>query len=474
MTPTCRALVLVDGEHYPPVVRAALAHLAERGRTPVAALLLGGTEKVAAAGAPVDLGVETTWVQPAAGWAGPATEPVAAAAALGAAIDRHRPDVVVDLSDEPVLDQRRRLWLAAHALARGVPYEGPDFRFTPPDRPRLSARPTIAVIGTGKRTGKTAIAGDLARRLQLLGHTPVLVAMGRGGPPDPVVVPAGTGLDPTTLLAIADAGGHAASDFYEDAITSGAATVGARRCGGGLAGTVGYANVAAAVAAAEDLPADVLVLEGSGAAVPPAHADVTVLVVPADIDMEELTGYLGPYRVLLADLVVVTMSEPPRASAAQVESVLEAIRSISRSASVVRTILRPEPLGQIDGATVFFATTAPAAAREPLITFLEERFGCQVVGSSSQLADRPALRAALQAAPAFEVLLVELKAAAVDVAARMATEAGARVVFCDNRPLVLGYQAGERQPSHRLAGETLAAEVEQLVRLATERSDADR
>ena len=45
-----RTLALVDGEHYPPVTRAALEVAAERGHEVVAALLVGGTEKLAAGG----------------------------------------------------------------------------------------------------------------------------------------------------------------------------------------------------------------------------------------------------------------------------------------------------------------------------------------------------------------------------------------------------------------------------------------
>ena len=45
-------------------------------------------------------------------------------AALGAAIDELAPEVVLDLSDEPVLGYRERMELAAVALARGVVYAG--------------------------------------------------------------------------------------------------------------------------------------------------------------------------------------------------------------------------------------------------------------------------------------------------------------------------------------------------------------
>jgi cyclic 2,3-diphosphoglycerate synthetase len=378
-------------------------------------------------------------------------------------IREHAADVVLDLSDEPVLDARRRMQLAAHVLHAGVPYEGPDFRFTPPPRPIVARRPSIAVVGTGKRTGKTAIAGEVTRAALRMGRTPVVVAMGRGGPPMPVVVPAGTALDPAVLIEIADRGGHAASDFYEDAVTTGAATVGARRCGGGLAGAVGSSNVAAAVASANELPGDLLVLEGSGAAVPPVHADATLLVVPGDTDPEFLRGYLGAYRVLLADLAAVTMAEPPRTSPSQVEAVLGAIRSISRRVPVVRTVLRPVPLGSVSGAKVFFATTAPTPVAAVLAAYLEGRHGCEVVAVSSRLADRPALRTDLERAGAFDVLLVELKAAAVDVAARAATAVGARTVVCDNRPVVVG-SAGEIEGEEAFAGA-----VSDLVELADER-----
>ena len=52
---------------------------------------------------------------------------------------------------------------------------------------------------------------------------------------------------------------------------------------------------------------------------------------------------------------------------------------------------------------------------------------------SHHLANRPKLRADLEAMGEADTLLVELKAAAVDLAARFATERGMEVVFCDNR-----------------------------------------
>ena len=160
------------------------------------------------------------------------------------------------------------------------------------------------MIGTGKRTGKTAVAGHWAALLRDAGRRPVILAMGRGGPPDPVLAPAGTGLD--DLLAVADGGGHAASDFLEDAALAGVPAVGCRRVGGGLAGVPHESTVAAGVALALEQRPGALVLEGSGACIPPVAADRTVCVVG---DRRGALEALGPYRLLRADLALVRASE---------------------------------------------------------------------------------------------------------------------------------------------------------------------
>jgi cyclic 2,3-diphosphoglycerate synthetase len=77
-----------------------------------------------------------------------------------------------------------------------------------------------------------------------------------------------------------------------------------------------------------------------------------------------------------------------------------------------------------------------------------------VVGASPHLSKRPKLRQELAAAPAFDVLLVELKAAGVDVGARLALKQGRKVVFVDNEPV------GEKTEElahhlHRLAEEAI-------------------
>jgi len=64
--------------------------------------------------------------------------------------------------------------------------------------------------------------------------------------------------------------------------------------------------------------------------------------------------------------------------------------------------------------------------------------GAKLIGISHHLANRPLLAADLEAAAEAEILVVELKAAGVDVAARFALERDIQVVFCDNRVETLG------------------------------------
>ena len=122
-------------------------------------------------------------------------------ATLARAIGDAAPAVVLDLSDEPVLGYRERMELVAVALVHGVPYVGSDFRFEPPEQSPPIAEPTLAVIGTGKRAGKTAIAGALARLADRRGLRPIVVAMGRGGPADPQIAEAGS-VDLSHLLEL--------------------------------------------------------------------------------------------------------------------------------------------------------------------------------------------------------------------------------------------------------------------------------
>ena len=346
-----RAVALIDGEHYPPVVRDALRALPYEW---VGAIMVGGTEKL----------------REGADWGVPLVEGFDGA------------EVVVDLSDEPVLGPSERMRWASRALAAGLPYVGADFRFDPPELEPFEL-PSIAVIGTGKRVGKTAVTAHLARLLAR-DRDVVVVAMGRGGPPEPEVVTT----PPTVeeLVARSRAGRHAASDHLEIAALAEVPTIGCRRAGGGLAGAVFTSNVAAGARLAAERSPDVVVFDGSGAAIPPIDVDRRVLVVGRDRDAHL---YLNTYRRLISDVVIENAE------------------------------LRLRPTAPLEGRVAVFTAGATDVSH----------LDADVVHVSNRLANRELLRRDLVEADTY---LVELKAAAIDVVAEHAFARGIRVVLAAN------------------------------------------
>jgi cyclic 2,3-diphosphoglycerate synthetase len=385
-----KAIAIVDGEHYATTVRAALDELAYDF---VAVHMVGGTEKLRGG---EDYGLPL-------------------AESLEDGIAEHEPDVVVDLSDEPVLGPPDRLRLASRVLAAGLPYVGADFRFEPP-RLEPFDLPSLGVVGTGKRVGKTAVAGHLARLLATRWNV-VVVAMGRGGPEAPEVAETPPTMD--DLLALSRAGRHAASDYLEDAALARVPTIGCRRAGGGLAGAPFTSNVEAGAALAAERSPDIVIFEGSGAAFPPIETRRRVLVASGQQSPELVTGYLNAYRILVSDLVV--LLEGTREH-------VDAIREL-KDVPVVDARLKPRAVEPVNGRVAVF-TTATAAGAESIAAGLRAD-GIDVVHVSKSLARRVELRRELDSVEA-DTYLVELKAAAIDVVAEAAAERGIPVVLLSN------------------------------------------
>jgi cyclic 2,3-diphosphoglycerate synthetase len=331
-----KAVAIVDGEHYPEVVRDALRDLPYEF---VAVLLVGGTDKLR--GEP-DYGVPVVSGLPDV-------------------------DAAVDLTDE------RRPELVASVLAAGIPYIGSDFRFDPPPLHPFEL-PSISVIGTGKRVGKTAVSTHLARLLAR-DRSVVCVAMGRGGPAEPELV-----TEPPTieeLVARSRAGQHAASDFLELAALAGVPTIGCRRAGGGVSGAPFVSNVLEGARLAASLEPDIVIFDGSGSAIPPI-ASTTRICIGRD-----------PFREAISDIVL-----------DEVE-------------------LHLTPTEAVEGRVAVF-TAGPAR-----VDHLDPVF------VSHDLARRDLLREQLATLDA-DTYVIELKAAAIDVVAEHALERGKRVVLARN------------------------------------------
>jgi cyclic 2,3-diphosphoglycerate synthetase len=390
---TNQVIALIDGEHHPPAVREALDRI-ERERGLAGVAFCGGEEKLPAG--PLD----GHYGRPVYDNPERALRSLASSAAA-----------VVDLADEPVLPPPERLRLAALALHLRLAYEAPGVRLEPPRYEQVDfAGVKLAVIGTGKRTGKTAVAGHWAGLLKGQGADPVIVCMGRGGPEEPQLVEAAPSLE--ELLALSAEGRHAASDYLEDAVLAGVRTVGCRRVGGGLAGEPAQSNVPQGAELAASLSPDALIFEGSGSCLPPVEVDRTVCLAGADA-----LEALGAYRLLRADLALV-------GDAGDRDAVAEVCPG-----EVMRFTLRPEPVGEV-----------PPDARVALFSTGHGRpEGIEPVVSSPNLARRRLLAVDLDraAAESCDVYLTELKAAAIDTVAARAVREDAPVVFLRNRPVGL-------------------------------------
>ena len=375
-------IALIDGEHHPSAVRDALARLDVSG-----VVFCGGEEKLGPGPLEEHYGMAVE------------TDPEEALPRLAP-----RADAVVDLADEPVVPASAKLRLAALALSLGLAYEAPGARLDPPRyEPVPFDGPKLAVIATGKRTGKTAVAGHWAALLRDQVADPVIVCMGRGGPAEPRVAEAGPSLE--ELVAIAESGSHAASDFLEDAVVAGVRTVGCRRIGGGFAGAPFESNVPAGAALAASLDPGAIIFEGSGACIPPVEVDRTVCILGAGAPEP-----FAEYRLARADLLLAPEDAPDPPSGAQPFA------------------LRPEPLEPLpDDARVAVFTTGATSVHgvhDPVL-------------ASANLARRSKLASELDRAAdeRCDVYLTELKAAAIDTVAMRARAEGARVVFIRNRPI---------------------------------------
>ena len=208
-----RTLALVDGEHHPPVTRAALEAAAERGHESWPRSW-SAAPRSSAGGPLISASRSASWTT---GPRAPGRSPSS------------RPELVLDLSDEPILGYRERMELAAVALvagpvrrgrlpprpAGGAAAAGPDARR---DRDRQAHRED-GDRGLGGPAGGPPRPGAGRRRDGPRRAAGAHARARRHGGPD--------------LVRLVAAGQHGASDYLEDAITTGVTTVGARRAGGG-------------------------------------------------------------------------------------------------------------------------------------------------------------------------------------------------------------------------------------------------
>ncbi len=414
-----KTIALIDGEHYPPVIKQEIGNRKEIAL----ALLVGGDEKTINGNS--DYGV-----------------PLLKAGknlleTLESAIQEHKIERVLDMSGDPILLTHKRFKIAEIALRNFADYEGADFLFEAVQETKSLEMPSMQIIGTGKRVGKTAFSAYACRLLKRSDHDPLVITMGRGGPEKPEIIDGEkTKITPEYLLAQAEKGKHAASDCWEDALTANVLAIGCKRCGSGLSGKTIGNNLAQGTAIANRTGKKFAIIEGSGDIVPSEKCETRLLIIGAMQKLSVLDKYMTPYRYAISDAAFISMCEEPAASKGKIEKIEKIIRK-RKEMPIIRTVFRPRPLETIRNERVFLTYTANARIlKRNIIPYLEERYECEVTGYSPNLGNRAKLVRDLRKKPGQEdIVLTELKAAGVDTVTREGLARGKRVVYTSNIPV---------------------------------------
>lgn len=420
-------IALVDGEHYPQVTYDAVAMLKKIYPGNFKGIIfLGGTEKLVINNLEDFFGEEVYTIKDID-------------IDFKAALEYFKPDIVYDLSDEPVVNYIIRMKIASFCLANKCSYMGPDFLFSYEKEEIHCRKPTLSIIGTGKRIGKTAVSSYISKIYARQNVNVCVVAMGRGGPRSPQII-RGDKIDitPEYLLGISNKGMHASSDYIEDALTSKITTVGCRRCGGGFGGKIFMTNIKEGIDIAVKLNPDLIIIEGSGASIPDVEADATICVTGAGQNWENIIGYLGIYRILSSDMIIITMCEEPLADRDKINFLEREIKKINPKARIIKTVFRPEPLSDISGKKVFVAMTASKIIEPIIRDHIENNFNCSVIKMSFNLGNREELRKDLEKNRDYDTILTELKAASVDVLTDYAFKHKKEIIYMNNTPIILG------------------------------------
>jgi len=419
-------VALIDGEHYPQVTRDAISELKRIYKGNFKGIIfLGGTEKLS--------------IKNIEGFFGDRVYMISNIDTdFKKALAYFKPDIAYDLSDEPVVNYINRMKIASYCLASKCSYMGPDFLFSYEEKNIHCKKPTLSIIGTGKRIGKTAISSYVSKIFTDEGINVCVIAMGRGGPREPQVI-RGDRIDITSeyLLDINSRGMHASSDYIEDALTSRVTTVGCRRCGGGFGGKIFMSNVKEGIKIAEKLNPDLVIVEGSGASIPDVETDSCICVISAAQSWESIVGYLGIYRIISANLIILTQCEEPAADGDKINFLEDRVREINPCAPIIKTIFRPQPLADIRGKRIFMAMTASTDIEQKIKEYMENNFKCRIQKISFNLSNREKLKMDLEKNRDYETILTELKAASVDILTDYAHKNKKEVVYMNNAPVIL-------------------------------------
>lgn len=268
-----------------------------------------------------------------------------------------------DLSDEPVISPALRLSMISLVYNARADYYCGNILIKGKKENVKVCKPVIKIIGTGKRVGKTTVSICLTNYLKEIGYNPLIVALGRGGAPEPHILDPGKINFIEYLLEGIREKRHMSSDYIEDAFFTGVPTISARRCGGGLLGEITDTNLEQCLEIAQNEKCDVIVVEGSGSSIPAVDADNTLLVVGvSEHNIDILSGYCTNNWVMEADLIMVNY-EKKELYEKYHNHFFSKFKTINPEAKIHAFFLKPS-IGKVNSQKMAIFTTKPISKIE--------------------------------------------------------------------------------------------------------------
>jgi hypothetical protein len=296
-----------------------------------------------------------------------------APAAVQRASAEFSPRAVVDITESDLDD--RFIW-ANEALQLGLEVHGADFRLWPPAL-RGGAAPTVTFVGAGPAVGKTAAIVSFLEEVKAKRKTAAVV-LDLGGPPYPELVE-GAGAAPAVerLLSFHRDGRSIGGDHYLIATATGVPAVGCSFAGTGLTGVPLNSLLGDAFVFATEAGGELVVVEGSGRAMPPTTGALGFLI-NVRTEPELLRAFPFAYQLRRAAAVIATGFE--RAPNPKTVGDLEAaVKAVNERASFCYGRMVATAVGKPDFKEAVVVTARPEGAREDLAAHWRRVLGGAVV-----------------------------------------------------------------------------------------------
>ncbi len=495
--PPKKAVVLIDGVHKPDNTISGIRVLAARiGFIPLRLVWIGGTEKIKDLrafqeefrrefGAEVicEGDLEAMQADPVAG--------------MRKALEPRDIELVVQLSGAPQVNRRLMNRYAAVAVGYGASYVAGGTVFSEGLLDIEVKKPSLGLYATDKRVGKTAFGVYIAALMSGLRETStpwssISITHSRGGPPSPPVLsiwnnPADSRnaaemtmeeiysrrFRPEFLERLLDFGLHGASDVYEDALILSQylnaweakhpgrdvprmQVIGCRRAGAGYFHEFAVSNVDLGIKEANCSDGNFILHEGSGGEHPPVRVDGSIVLVPADTDLELLADFPG---LDTADLVILAHCQPESVDASRIKQTEAVLAGRNPSLPVARTFFEPEVVGEpkaiasLAGKRIAYLTTAPRIVEKRLAAALERSYGVRVARVGFSLTRDSQMRAEIDELMSLpqppEAFLIEIKARGVEGARYIRDKYGIPVLYVNNIPRHVD-SSGAPHPNNRI------------------------